>query len=679
VQAQALFAAARVAEQKQDYPRALRLFQRAWRLDGEATLALREIVPLAFNLERQAEAVRYAVILGERDPADPVMLRRLALYLTEEGDVERALGLFEKALALETAGKPAASTLPLRMEMGRLLFVEKNYEAAAKHFAEIAKALDDPKLSGLDEATQRALVGKPQTTYQLFGECFLGANRPDEALAAFEKAHKAKADKGLYAYNLARVAAKKKQPAQALAKLQLFFDEHISNQGTEPYKLLGELLGQLGQEDQLIDRLKKLHADDPENVPLAYSLAQRHLAADKLDEAESVYAKLIEVHKSRPPLEAFQGLIEIARKQKNTEKMLRVLGEAVGRTGSLTALGDSAKAVLADTELAKGVVASAQKSPQTGTAAYGQRLAAALVAIELKDFAGASANFEAALKADPDKAGEVFVTWGLESFAAGQYADAIAAFQRGLTDKALPDKESRLHYYLAGALEMNGQSDLAIQSARKAAALEHDAPRFASRVAWIQYHAKRYDDARASYSALIEIHDKKYDSPEVREVMRDARLALSNLSVTQNNLPEGEEFIEQVLDEYPEDTSAQNDLGYLWADAGKHLERARQMIQAAVAAEPKNMAYRDSLGWVLFRLGRHDEAIAELKVAASGEDPDGVILDHLADVLLKKGDIAGAVEQWTRAVTYFDKHSDADKAKQARDKISAAQSTPAKD
>src|SRR5262245_40545924 len=64
----ALFAAGRVAEQKQDYPLALRNYQRAWRLDPEAVAALREIVPLAFNLDRQAEAIRYALLLAERDP-----------------------------------------------------------------------------------------------------------------------------------------------------------------------------------------------------------------------------------------------------------------------------------------------------------------------------------------------------------------------------------------------------------------------------------------------------------------------------------------------------------------------------------------------------------------------------------------------------------------------------------
>src|SRR5262249_31586961 len=80
VRALGLFAAGRVAEQKQDYRQALRDYQRALRLDPEAVPALREIVPLAFNLDRQAEAVRYALIMAEREPSDPVLLRRLAVY-----------------------------------------------------------------------------------------------------------------------------------------------------------------------------------------------------------------------------------------------------------------------------------------------------------------------------------------------------------------------------------------------------------------------------------------------------------------------------------------------------------------------------------------------------------------------------------------------------------------------
>ncbi len=42
---------------------------------------MREIVPLAFNLDRQAEAVRYALIMAEHDPTDPMLLRQPGVHL----------------------------------------------------------------------------------------------------------------------------------------------------------------------------------------------------------------------------------------------------------------------------------------------------------------------------------------------------------------------------------------------------------------------------------------------------------------------------------------------------------------------------------------------------------------------------------------------------------------------
>ncbi|MDP7304011.1 MAG: hypothetical protein QGG09_12980, partial [Pirellulaceae bacterium] len=106
-----------------------------------------------------------------------------------------------------------------------------------------------------------------------------------------------------------------------------------------------------------------------------------------------------------------------------------------------------------------------------------------------------------------------------------------------------------------------------------------------------------------------------------------------------------------VLDEFPEDIGAKNDLGYLWADQGKHLHRALVMIKKAVEAEPENVAYRDSLGWVYYRLGRFADAIRELKIATAGDEPDGVILDHLGDAHLNENQPDRAVAAWQKALS----------------------------
>ena len=155
---------------------------------------------------------------------------------------------------------------------------------------------------------------------------------------------------------------------------------------------------------------------------------------------------------------------------------------------------------------------------------------------------------------------------------------------------------------------------------------------------WILERAKRYDEAIAAYTALLARFDgeppaklreilgqaqtaldrldwdafaaaavaaNRVDNrpPEGREVLRDVRSALSGLCVLKHRLPQAEEWLQEVLDEFPDDIGADNDLGYLWADQGVHLDRAWQMIGRAVAAEPDNAAYRDSLGSICIASG----------------------------------------------------------------------------
>ena len=190
-------------------------------------------------------------------------------------------------------------------------------------------------------------------------------------------------------------------------------------------------------------------------------------------------------------------------------------------------------------------------------------------------------------------------------------------------------------------------------------------------MAWVLYGAKRYDEARKAYEELVREFDADYDSAETRDVLREARLALSNLAVIRGDLPRAEEWLEQVLDEFPDDEGALNDLGYLWADQSKELQRAKRMIEKAVKAEPDNVAYRDSLGWVLFRLGQFPEAVVQLEKAAADKKPDGTVLDHLGDAYAKTNRRDKAVEAWRKAVETFRREKDTEKMKAVEKKIIA--------
>lgn len=667
LEALSLFSAARMLEEQQRHAEALRLYQRALRYDPDAASIARAIVPLAVRLQRHAVAVRYALKVAEMDGADPMLLRRLGIYLTERGEWEQAVAMYEKAIAARKKAKRTPADLLLEMEMGRLYHLADQYDKAAASFTLVLEALRDPKKHGLDDEVQKILLGEPGPTYNLIGECFLMANRPKEAVEAFEKAHALAPNQGLLSYNLARVDAKTGKPDQALARLQVYFDQRLATEGVAPYRLLAEALASVGKKNELIGRLEKLHAADPANVPLGYYLADQYHEAGQRDKAESLLKQLLA---KTPTAVGYRGLVSIYAKAKQPEALLDALGQAVAKTGGLEALGSEGENVVKDAELTKAVIEVARKRLQASGNPLGYELclAVALLAHEAKQLDVSAEFFDRAIKADAGQAGEVLLNWGLGLLMEEEYARAAKVFQRAIDEKAMPDEEAVFQYYLAGALEMDGQTDRALAAARRAAELRKDSPRFQSRVGWVLYHAGRNAEAAKVYEELIAEYDADHSSAEVRQLMREARLVLSNICVLDRKIPPAQEWLEQVLDEFPDDVSAMNDLGYLWVDENKHLDRAERMIRKAVEADPENAAYRDSLGWALYRLGRYQEAVGELEKAAAG-DADPVIFEHLGDAYRKLKQADKAREAWRRAVEGFQKAKELDKAKAVETKI----------
>jgi len=101
---------------------------------------------------------------------------------------------------------------------------------------------------------------------------------------------------------------------------------------------------------------------------------------------------------------------------------------------------------------------------------------------------------------------------------------------------------------------------------------------------------------------------------------------------------ESDELFRSLVDDDPQDAAAANYLGYSWADRGRNLDQALQLISTAVAVDPENSAYLDSLGWVHFRLGDLEQAEFWLRRAVDFTSQDGTVLSHLGEVLLNMGE-----------------------------------------
>jgi tetratricopeptide (TPR) repeat protein len=669
VEALALFSAARALELSEQYAQSLRLYQRALRYDPQSAQIARAIIPLAIHLNREDVAVRYALKSVELDKdLDPILLRRLGVRLEEVGDWPQALKLFQRAMALHAGVEPNSSDdVLLHMDTGRLLMLTGKYKDAADCFTLVVDALDHPDKYSLSQEIQKALLDEPGATYTFFGDCFLQAGRVEEARAAYEKAQKREPNEELWKFHLAQVLNKNGKPAEALGALDDAMAGHLSTAGIKPFELLDELLGALGKKDELLPRLEKLYGDDPQNVPLGYFLAEKYLAADMTEKAELLYVSLVD---KSPATTGFKSLIEIYRKAKQYDALLSVLGETVEKTGVLDTLGSDAISLSKDPDAMRGLIDAARKQLKDAPEkpSYGKCFAMGLLAMDGKQWETAGEFFQPAATAQPKKAAEVYMVWGVGLLVDNRPAEAAKVFQQAIDKKTIPEDNPIFYFYLAGALAMDDRIDDALAAARKAAEMKKDSAKFRNRIAWVYFRAKRYDEAVAEYLKTLKEFDNNYESEENRDSLKEVRMELSNICVLQKKTPEAVEWLQQVLDEFPDDIGAMNDLGYLWADENHRLPQALKMIQKAVETDPDNAAYRDSLGWALYRLGRWDEAVAELQNAAE-KQPDGVIFDHLGDACRMFHQPEKARAAWLKAAELLRQDKNEEKAKESEDKI----------
>ncbi len=670
-QALSYYGAGMMYEQQGSRVEALKHYQRALRFDPNSPAVLRQIVEVAWSLERHQEAIRYALKAAEVGPANPELLERLAAFLADDDKLKQAVELYEKAAALKQGDEKSGGYVRLKMLIGQLYARQNDYSRAADSFEFVLKALTKPEEYGVRGRVKQALEGEKGRGYYLIAETLLRAERLAAAEQAVKRAHEVAHNDVLNAFYEARLAEKHKRPQEALEKLKAYFDAESDEAGIDAYELLKRLLAAEGKSSELSARVEKLAKDDPKNVALKYFLAREYRAIGKFADAKPLYQDLI---RRSPTTEAYEGLFEAATKTNDVERQLEVLTEVAGKTNSLDAISKQVALLIADQKQLEALFIAGRKAAAAAQPEDGPptALAVGLVALTAKKYSVAAEFLELALLHDPKSGPAVYLAWGLGLLGDDQYADAVKVFRRAVDENVTPDNPA-FHTYLALSLEFNGKTEEALKVAREAEEIGEGALRFASRIPWILYHAKRYQTAADAYLELIKKFDDDHKSDDDRELMREARLALSNIYVLLNDVSRAEQPLEEVLDEFPDDVGALNDLGYLWADQGKNLAKALEMVQKAVAKDPENRAYRDSLGWVYYRLGRHTEAVAELELAVKGrpgeDEADGVIFDHLGDAYFASGRRDDARRVWRKAEASFTKDNDQEKLAAIRKKL----------
>jgi len=645
VEALAWYGTGRLLEDRNDFAGAYSAYQKAEQLDPDSIKILHSLIPLAFSLNHTEDGLKYALRAVQLNPNDYQLLRRLGTHLRNTGDTEGALRLFEQAAKAPDLKKESALYVTLMRDLGVLYRATDRKAEAADCFEVVFDALQNHQKYKLDRRTRRELEVDPELDYELLGQSFLDAERPQLALKAFQLAAEGRRGKaGNLSYNLAQVYLQTSEAEKALAELQKYLDAQRQSKGRAAYELLGRILEKLGKQDEIISRLEELASKDPRNSTLQYYLADQYAAAGKLEEAEKLYQETLQADAE---LVGYLGLASVYRQQKKAPELLQALAKGMVRGKGLEAIEPALEKIAQDPELLTALFEAGRKQAQSDppTLDFESSYLLAKLAVEGKQDKAAEEFYRIALTRDKTKAAAIYEELGQHLISMKRYLDAAKVFQEAADNPALSQNRPSFLFLLSHACEMGGETKQALEAIEAARQVVPNNPLLQYQEAWIYSHSGQYDKAIERFEKLIATY------PESTSIVRRSQFSLSNIYVQQGNMEKGEAILEEVLKEDPNDPSVNNDLGYLWADQGKNLEQAEQMIRKALKAEPENVAYLDSMGWVLFKRGKAEEALTYLeKAVASADGADATIWDHLGDVYEKLDQLSKAVEAWEKAL-----------------------------
>ncbi|MFM9965956.1 MAG: tetratricopeptide repeat protein [Planctomycetaceae bacterium] len=660
IDAMAWFMKGRFLEQREEFKAAIDAYEKAVQIDPSAVEVYRALIPLALGLNESEQVLKHAMKAIELTPDDAALLQRIAILMATKDKLPEALKLMERASQSRKLDRLSGQYIAIMRDLATLYLISGQIDKGADAYEVILDAKTNPEKYQLDFQMKSELEKHQRTTYEAIGQVFLEAKRPDRAIVALERAAKAKKTKpGNVSFSLAQAYLMTDRSDKALEHLQTYFDAQLQSKGKTAYQLLAEILKSQKKSEQLIPRLEELAEKDQHNQTLQFFLARQYVEENRLDEAEARFKKALEREKT---IDGYIGLAALYRRQNRPAELLHALSQAFARESELEKAAEDLErelqAIGADEKLVAGliVVGTQQSEGDEPKLDFASSVLLAKIAAQSKQYEPAEKFYRLGIKLRRDRAASLYDELARMLLEARKFAEAVKVIDDALNEPSLKNnKGNRASFWFlqSQAQEMAGNTEAALTAVTEGRKLAgDDNPLFLFQEAWIHYHAHQWDKAVPLFEKFIE------KNPDNR-LTKQCQFSLSNIHVQKGDIRKGEEILEKVFEKDPEDTSVNNDLGYLYADQGKNLEKARGMIEKALKAEPDNAAYQDSMGWVLFKLGKPAEAIPYLeKAVQSPRGGDATIFDHLGDCQQAIGMKDKAIENWQKAL----KDAKADKA-----------------
>jgi tetratricopeptide (TPR) repeat protein len=696
-----LYAAGRALEDRREWNDAVAVLQEALKLEPDSIAVSRRLCRLYIGaLGRPELAVDYGKRVLKSEPGDSETLSQLVEYY-RRNDAAAAESLLNEVLANPKLEPHAFGRLLAQNELGRLYSGRLHQtEKAADAYAKVMVALDDKSANRLTPVEMFRILGNnPSMGYYNLAMVFLAAKRDELAVKALEHGLVYDEDNTQISLLLADTLLKLKRGEQALAVV----DRHIERQTpfVEAYELLARVLKALNREKEITPRLEAAARRDSKNIPLQYVLADRYQQAGENDKADALYKSLLS---SQPTPQTYRALTSSLLKRKKAADFLKVVSEAIKRPESLEAIKSQLAAAAADDEMAEGMLEAGLKqatgAPKTlskstyeilSYIANGPAQDAQNKNRRLEKLLGIERTY-AEQNPGPIVQSEIIDTLRL----LGRYAEAATALEKLMVQHPGTKSVQRL-VVLADLHRRAGHNEAVKSTLREAMRLDPSEGLSQINLALLLSDANLVDDAVRvlreanqrepgnpdydRYQGIILTRHgrndeaiKVFDSMLKRfadndDVIKAIRPILSIVYVNKGDYVKGEAELERLLERFPDEAEPNNDLGYLYAEQGKNLEKAETMIRKALSVQ-ENQAYLDSLGWVLFKRGKAKDALDTLIKAVEkskeqakleGTNPDATILEHLGDVYFHLHDLRKAAESWGEAAKYAEQAVPPDK------------------
>ena len=667
------YAVARAQEDLRQFPEAVRSLEQSLAADPEAVPVLRRLSRISFALGREAEAIAYCQRVIAADPGD---IETVALLVDHyKDDIPAAEAFLKSTLNNPKLEKTSTGALYLEFELGNIYEGTSRFDQAAAAFAKVVEALDEKSNARLSPSALRRFLGADEgQAYLRFGRVFLQARKYELAIRAFRRGLDYDDEEPQILLYLSQAYQEAGRNEEALNTIEKFLKRQP--RGRETYDLLAKILITLKRGNEIIPRFEKYAAIDPKNVSLQYALAERYREAGQNEQARAIYNALLEEQRETQGFgEAFPRLL----KERKTEELIALLVKVTGRFKQLNAVRSQIADLAADPAYADEVLDAGLKmisaspppfDPQDGWIVLVNLATEAKKTAKLVDLLRWSLSrmpnpivsrelifslyelgrYDEAEKVVRDmfdnsreeRTTRNLVLLGKIQARAGRVNDAITTAQSALHQDNNDPEAIR---WLAIWLNQAGKSTEAIDTLQGSLRQEPNNPDL---VVLLGTFLSQLGKTAEAITLLKDLIDK---NPNNEEVLRVARSTLSTVYTNVGDYAKGEAELETLFARNPDDATVNNDLGYLYAEQGKNLERAEGMIRKAVAEEPTNGAFLDSLGWVLFKRGKLEEARPPLEKAASDpNNEDTTVHDHLGDVYFQLQERAKAKSAWERAV-----------------------------